>query len=236
MKAVFATFAPRLDAGQLQQRPVPEGGAMFRREWFPIVPELPADASTAVRYWDKAATDGGGDYSVGVLIATHEDLWYVVDVVRGQWSIHQRNQIIRQTADRDARRYSDYRIVIEQEPGSGGKESAHHTIRLLAGLCVRADRVTGTKISRAQPFADQCEAGHVRLVAGKWNIPFIEELCVFPVGDYDDQVDAASGAFAFVVPKPKYEPATALFVAGDPRRYGLHFDHNRDWREFFNRS
>jgi predicted phage terminase large subunit-like protein len=233
MKDEFARFPPRLDLGQLQQRPIPEGGAMFRREWFKIVRELPADASTAVRYWDKAATDGAGDYSVGVLIAEHNDLWYVVDVIRGQWSVHQRNQIIRQAAVRETKRFSDYQTVFEQEPGSGGLESAQHSIRLLAGLRAKADRVTGTKASRAQPFADQCEAGHVRLVEGKWNIPFIEELCVFPAGEHDDQVDAASGAFAHVVRAPKWEPPTSLFVAEDPRRHGI-FLSDHDWRRYFN--
>jgi predicted phage terminase large subunit-like protein len=233
MKDEFAAFPPRLDVGQLQQRPVPEGGAMFRRDWFRIVPELPADATTAVRYWDKAATDGGGDFSVGVLIAQHDGLWYVVDVIRGQWSIHRRNQNIGQAADRDSRRFQDYQTVIEQEPGSGGKESAQHTIRLLAGLRVRADRVTGTKQSRAQPFADQCEAGHVYLVEGKWNLPFIEELCVFPDGDYDDQVDAASGAFHHCLTIPRFEAPSSTFVPPSSRHHGVLYDRTRSWRDLF---
>ena len=35
----------------------------------------------------------------------------------------------------------------------------------------------------------------VKLVEASWNQPFIEELCAFPNGDHDDQVDAASAAF-----------------------------------------
>jgi predicted phage terminase large subunit-like protein len=237
MKDEFATFAPRLFAGQLQQRPVPEGGALFRREWFRIVRELPAEATVAVRYWDKAATDGGGDYSVGVLIVAHDGLWYVADVVRGQWSVHQRSQMINQTAERDSKRFPGCLTVFEQEPGSGGKESAQYSIRQLAGLRVKADRVTGPKMSRALPFADQCEAGHVCLVQGKWNMQFIEELCVFPAGDYDDQVDAASGAFAHVVMTPRFDDApTALFVAGNPNRHGVLGATNRNWRRYFDRD
>jgi predicted phage terminase large subunit-like protein len=38
----------------------------------------------------------------------------------------------------------------------------------------------------------------VVLVRGKWNEPFIDELCNFPAG-HDDQVDAASGAFEELV-------------------------------------
>ncbi|HEY3965444.1 MAG TPA: phage terminase large subunit [Planctomycetaceae bacterium] len=225
MKQAFANFPPRLEAGQLQQRPVPEGGAMFHRDWFKTVPELPRGAKVAVRYWDKAATDGGGDYSVGVLIVEYDGLWYVADVVRGQWSTFQRNSIIRQTAQLDNQRFDNCVTVVEQEPGSGGKESATFTIHKLAGMRVRADKVTGTKAARAQPFADQCEAGHVFLVRGKWNTRFVEELCVFPAGDYDDQVDASSGAFAWCLKTPKYEaPSSATGYHNDPRRYGVLLD------------
>jgi hypothetical protein len=169
MKDAFAAFPPRLDAGQLQQRPVPEGGAMFHRDWFPVVRKLPAEARTAVRYWDKAASENHGDYSAGVLIVLHGDLWYIADVVHGRWSIGNRNRIIQHTAQMDKARFPELTIVVEQEPGSGGKESAEFSVRQLAGYHVRVDRVTGAKELRAQPLADQCEAGNVRLVRGQWN-------------------------------------------------------------------
>jgi predicted phage terminase large subunit-like protein len=86
-------------------------------------------------------------------------------------------------------------VWVEQEPGSGGKESAENTIRNLAGWTVKADRVTGDKATRAEPLAAQCEAGNVKLVKGDWNSAFLDELTVFPQGKYKDQTDAASGAF-----------------------------------------
>ena len=70
------------------------------------------------------------------------------------------------------------------------------TIRALAGYTVRADKVTGSKLERAQPLAAQAEVGNVKLVRGAWNEPFLQELHAFPTkGVPDDQVDAASGAF-----------------------------------------
>ena len=63
-------------------------------------------------------------------------------------------------------------IWVEQEPGSGGKESAQSTIRNLAGFRVYADRVTGDKESRAEPYAAQVEGCNVTLVQGEWNRPF----------------------------------------------------------------
>ena len=73
------------------------------------------------------------------------------------------------------------------------------TVKDLAGHNVRAERVTGSKWDRAQPFAAQCEAGNVKLLRGKWNRAYLDELSMFPHAAHDDQVDASSGAFNKVV-------------------------------------
>ena len=67
--------------------------------------------------------------------------------------------------------------------------------RLVAGTWVSTEREEGTKENRADPFAAQCEHGFVKMVEGSWNRAFVEELCAFPNGGHDDQVDAASAAF-----------------------------------------
>lgn len=64
---------------------------------------------------------------------------------------------------------------IEGEPGSGGRELAENTIRNLAGFRVHADKVTGSKRVRAEPFAAQVQAGNVFLVAGDWVNDFRDE-------------------------------------------------------------
>lgn len=174
-----------------QQRPRPREGGMFKREWFPIVDAAPIQARRA-RYWDKAASTDG-DYTVGVLMSRTDDgIYYVEDVVRGQWSPFQRQQIELQTAQMDG---AGVQVWVEQEPGSGGKESAMLSVRRLAGFTVHVDRVTGDKAVRAMPYAAQCEAGNVKLVRGAWNRDYIDEMCAFPNGAHDDQVDASSGAF-----------------------------------------
>jgi predicted phage terminase large subunit-like protein len=176
-----------------QQRPIPREGAMFKRAWFSrIIPSRPAGAS-ALRYWDKSGSAASGDFTAGVLMVRDDEGFFTVaDVVRGQWSSHERNQIMRQTAELDG---PEVAVWVEQEPGSGGKESAEISVRELAGFAVHIERVTGAKQTRALPFAAQCEAGNVRLVRGPWVAAFIDELTSFPAGKFDDQVDAASGAF-----------------------------------------
>ena len=175
---------------------MPEGDR-FKREWFgSALPERPAFLTHWCRYWDKAGTEGGGDWTAGVLMGRAQGLFFVLDVVRGQWSPAQRNAVIRQTTQLDAQVCPRYTVWTEQEPGSGGKESALATVASLAGFDVHAETVTGSKIVRANPFAAQCEVGNVKLIAGPWNAEYLSELCAFPDGPHDDQCDASAGAFA----------------------------------------
>ena len=179
-------------------------GNRLKRAWLDhFVAALPTGC-TYVRYWDKAGTAGGGAYTSGVLLAqTPTDPkqpsvkhWYIVDVVRGQWSAGERNAVIRQTAELDTQQYGmDLQVWVEQEPGSGGKESAEISVMDLAGYIVHVDRVTGSKDVRMEPLAAQMEVGNVSLMRGKWNADLIDELCALPNGKWRDSADASSGAF-----------------------------------------
>jgi predicted phage terminase large subunit-like protein len=187
---------------QYQGVPRHAEGQRFKRSWFPVVtwppPLMPVPVLPRVRYWDKAGTQGGqGCFTAGVLMCrTAEGLYIVEDVVRGRWGAAERDATMLRTAQADfARCGDDVSIWCEQEPGSGGKESAEATIRQLAGYGVHAERVTGSKEVRAEPFASQCEAGNVRLAAAAWNGDFLDEITGFPNGRFSDQTDAASGAF-----------------------------------------
>ena len=192
IKSVLGTWAFE---ALYQQRPMPLEGGLFKREWFSkFVDTTPAQVDIRVRYWDKAATAGDGDYTVGVRMSrTADGLFYVEDVVRGQWSPGERDRVIAQCAAIDG---EGTQIWFEQEPGSSGVDSVQALIRMLAGYSVHANRVTGSKEVRAEPFAAQCEAGNVILVKGGWNSAWLDEMLVFPNGQHDDQVDATSGAFA----------------------------------------
>jgi predicted phage terminase large subunit-like protein len=185
-------------AGQLQQRPAPLGGGMFKRWFFEIVAAAPASARR-IRFWDKASTDGGGAYTAGVLMAVRDGVYYIEDVVREQLEPFARNRLIKQTAQQDAAKYRQgVTIVIEQEPGSGGKESSLISLRELAGYHVLLDKVQLGKQERALAFASQCGAGNVKIVAPTgtpWLQELLDEFEQFPNGKYKDQVDAATGAF-----------------------------------------
>lgn len=174
-----------------QQRPTAREGYFFNVSKLEIVDAAPA-TGTRARGWDKAATPGDGDYTAGVRISRVDGVFYIEDSYRGQWDTASRDRLIRQTAETDGRSVSH---VGEQEPGSGGKESAENFIRLLAGFSVKVERSTANKQERADPFSSQVNAGNVKLVKGDWNKTFIEEMRTFPYGRHDDQIDAASLAF-----------------------------------------
>jgi predicted phage terminase large subunit-like protein len=178
-----------------QQRPTPAEGGMFKRHWFEIVEALPAEGRWS-RWWDRAATSKGGDYSAGVLMLAHDGRFYVADVQRGQWSSDERNRIMLQVAALDAERTGNTCVTwTEQEPGSSGVDVVQAMVKMLAGYPVRYEPSTGSKEVRAMPFAAQCEAGNVKLLRAPWNAAYLDELTSFPFGTNDDMVDATSGAF-----------------------------------------
>ena len=178
------------------QHDVGNDGEFFRVSMLEIVDAAPAGLPS-VRRWDVAATAGAGDHTAGVRVEGPDSsgLFYVSDVQRGQWATDERNRIIRQTAETDGKAV---RVIVPQDPGSAGVDSARAFVRLLAGFNVTAERESGSKDVRADPFSAQVNAGNVRLVRGAWNRAFIDELRDFMPGidnRADDQVDAAAGAF-----------------------------------------
>lgn len=190
-----------------QGAPLTPGGNRFREEWFRVLSALPVDKrARAVRYWDKAATDMDEDpnsaMTVGTLMVAFPDGRFVIaDVKRGQWDDLERERIIVDTAHQDAGRFGKYnlRIYVEQEPGSGGKDSVKATIRRLAGFQVYGDRVggRGSKEVRWEPYAAQLQAGNIYIVGAAWNRVFIDEHVAAPNGRRLDQVDSGAGSFTF---------------------------------------
>jgi len=189
-------------ASLYQQSPIVVGGGMFPVSSVQVRSAMPEDKEirATVRYWDKAGTSDGGAFTCGVRMhSLKSGGWLISDVVRGQWNAWDRERVIKQTAATDAERFGKHnvRIVTEQEPGSGGLESAQRTIEMLAGYPVFKDKVTGSKELRADPYAAQWQGGNIAVLRNqKWNDTFFDEHEAFPSGKYKDQVDAGAGAFA----------------------------------------
>ena len=187
-------------AGQILQSPIPEGGMMFKTKNI-ILSQVPDDIKWVkrVRYWDKAGTQNAGARTAGVKMGKDkEGRYWILDTVKGQWGVDERERRIKGTAINDGVKV---KIRVEQEPGSGGKDSALWTVRNLSGFSVDVDKVgqsSGNKEVRAEPFASQVNIGNVYMVPGGWNKEYLDELRNFPRSRFKDQVDASSGGFNFL--------------------------------------
>jgi len=194
-------------AGQLQQRPTAREGGLFKREWFKKVKFVNESTVQICRAWDFASTPEGAsgdpDYTVGVKMGIDPEFGgiYVMDVIRGRWSPGEIERKVTMIATLDG---ENCMIRLPQDPGGAGKFQAHYLAAKLRGFSVTSEREEGSKPYRANPFAAQCEHGFVNLLEAPWNDAFVEELCAFPNGAHDDQVDAASAAFRALVRRPKW--------------------------------
>lgn len=180
-------------AGQFQQRPAPKSGGEFQTDMITTVDAIPHGAVMWCRGWDLGATTTG-DYTAGAKLGKLPDGRFIVaDVKRDKLKSHQRDALMKATADNDGQ--GRVKQSIPQDPGQAGKSQVLAFATLLAGHALHFSTETGDKVVRATPFASQVNAGNVVILKGAWNRDFIDELKLFPSGSYDDQVDAASRAF-----------------------------------------
>ena len=186
-----------------QQRPRARDGSAFLRTWIEdnLVGAAPLDADY-IRYWDKAASiRRGADYTAGVLMCRCKTsgVFYVVDVLRGRWAPHEREDQIRAAAFADNAHYGgSVYIRLEREGGSAGIDSALASVSSLAGFLADTEHPSGPKEVRFDGFAGQAKAGNIKFVQGAWNRDYIDELTALWTGAHDDQADATSGAYNFL--------------------------------------
>jgi predicted phage terminase large subunit-like protein len=201
---------------EYQQHPYLVGGGVIPVEKLQVISVFDRrEVVASVLSVDKAGTEGGdGAYTAIVLMHKMKDGRFIIErVVRGHWGALDREKQIKIWADHDKEnlRFSSVRftVVIEQEPGSGGKESAEATIRNLAGHICIADRPGAgrSKEIRCEPFAAQVQGGNVSLVAQhpNWIPEFLEEAESWPHSPHLDQVDAAAQAFHHLTNQVGYD-------------------------------
>jgi predicted phage terminase large subunit-like protein len=234
-KQVLGTF---FFNAMFQQRPENEDAKLTDKSWlkyFSSLAELQNFSRLKfTRCWDLAATEDGGDWTVGVLCAYDEvtDDFYVLNVKRFQASPGGVERLVRQTALEDGPAVT---VGIEQEPGSSGKALVHaYRERVLHGFQVYANPTHNNKVLRAQPWLANVEAGKTHLLTAGWNQPFVDEYDAFPGGEHDDQIDPTAAAYVHMSGKKRLSiawgrdaDANDTLVPGTEKRLGP--DPN-DWR------
>lgn len=185
LERIKATVGPREWSALYQQKPQPDEGTYFQRDWFPSWEKLPA-----LRYYgtsDYAVTDGGGDYTVHRVwgIDSNGDV-YRIDGWRGQTS-----------SDEWIERKLD--LIAKYKPlcwfGEGGviqkavEPMLRRRMRERSVHC-RLEWMSSVhdKPTRARSFQAMAASGRVKFEPGA----DISEFLVFPAGKNDDDVDTAS--------------------------------------------
>ncbi len=174
-----------------QQRPVPETGAYFLKDWLRPVPTLPPKSSMRMFMGsDYAVTSDGGDYTVHAVVGIDaDDRMYLCDVWRQQT-----------TSDVWCDAFCD--MVLQWKPMGAAEESGQiksaigpwldRKQRERRAFVARTQFPTkGDKSVRAQAIRGRMAAGGLYIPAdAPWRAEVEAELLSFPAGKHDDVPDA----------------------------------------------
>lgn len=194
-------------AAQLQQRPVPEGGAVFRREWMrtwrrpedpigePARVALPEQFDTIVQSWDCAfkGTDSS-DFVVGRVWGRKGSQFFLLDSVRERMGFGATIEAIRSTTRKWPRAIT--KLIEDKANGSAVIETLQKEIPGIIAV-----NPQGGKEARANAVAPLFEAGNVfdpPPETYRWVDQARDERLAFPRGANDDGVDADSQALLYL--------------------------------------
>ncbi|CAN5583967.1 phage terminase large subunit [soil metagenome] len=190
-------------ASLYQQSPMPRDGGRFKRSWFKNIIDRAPDGLKWKRGYDLAVSlKTSADYTASVRCAKDSAGNLYID-----------------GGFRKRIEYPDQRkFIVERmqtEPNTEhGVESALHGKAVIQDLrsdwrlrryAFRAIRVEGDKLTRALAWLNLAEEGRVFLIRGPWIEDFVNEVCQFPVGRHDDQIDAVSIAVSMI-----HQPSSKL--------------------------
>jgi predicted phage terminase large subunit-like protein len=182
---------PRTWAALYQQRPAPEEGDYFRKDWLRVTEKVPpADHLRIYGGSDYAVTAGGGDYTVHVVVGLDaEGRMYLLDLWRKRSAS---NEWVEAFCD----------LVLQYKPIGWAEESGQiksgvgpfleQRMRERRAFVAREQfAARGDKGVRAQSIRGRMATEGLYVPAGApWLADFRSELLTFPAGRHDDQVDA----------------------------------------------
>lgn len=174
-----------------QQRPVPSEGGLFKRDWFKQIVDHAPEGMSWVRAYDLAvSTKESADYTASFRCALHKatGILYIADGFRARIEFpEQRKYIVERLTEEKTTRHG----IEAALHGRAVVQELQREMRF-TNRSVKAVRVDADKTTRAHSWSSRAEAGKVVLVRGAWIDEFLDEVCRFPHGKHDDQVDAVS--------------------------------------------
>lgn len=190
-------------AGQMQQRPSPDGGGIFKDEWWKYY-TVPPQIQWAAIYADTAQKTGEqNDYSVFQLWGKSKDGQAVLlDMIRGKWEAP---ELLTQARAFWLKHKAGGAIV--RKMAIEDKVSGTGLIQTLRreGVPVVAIERNRDKVTRAYDAAPLIESGNVLLPQNaQWLSDFLAESRTFPNAQHDDMLDPMMDAVADMLQKPEY--------------------------------
>jgi len=194
-------------AGQMQQRPAPAEGGMFKRHWWKRWGELPS-LEKRIASWDMRFSDSqeaASSYVVGQVWGIAGADHYLLGQVRARLGFTDTLKAVNAVNEWMA---TPAKLVEKKANGAAVIDSLKHNVRGLIPI-----EPEGGKEVRAAAVEPTVEAGNVYLPDGEF-IPvppgyeptsiddFIHEFAIFPNGAHDDQVDAMSQILNWVANAP----------------------------------
>lgn len=176
-----------------QQRPTPDGGAIFKSEWlrFWLPKDLPEQFDQLLISWDMTFKDGDDtDFVVGQVWGRKGAARYLLDQVRRRMGFTDTVAAFRALAAKwpGATR----KLVEDKANGPAVIDALKHAVPGI--IPVEPD---GSKTARAHAVTTFFEAGNVLLPHPEhcpWAREYVAELTQFPGAPHDDQVDATTQA------------------------------------------
>jgi predicted phage terminase large subunit-like protein len=142
--------------------------------------------------------------------AVHGDTYLLIN----QWRKQARFKNLRKAARRFIRRYRPSVVLIE---GTGQGPALHDEIKRQNGMEVVQITPSESKVDRLLQCCHIIRSGRVQLPQdAPWLDAFINELTLFPLVQFDDQVDAMTQFLCWISahPNPMRRPTVAAPIAG----------------------
>jgi predicted phage terminase large subunit-like protein len=183
-------------AAQYQQEPVAEDGNLVRWSWFRFFDDPPYQTAgdKIIVSWDTALSQKElASYSVAVVLQVRGGTVYMLDVIRERLEYPELRRMVIALHRRWRNACDGYSLLIEDK-GSGMGLIQELKREQIYAIAIKPE---GDKVMRMSNQTAHIEAGAVLLPRrAPWLEEFRRELCAFPGGRHDDQVDAFSQALA----------------------------------------
>lgn len=198
VRSIERDLGPREAAAQLQQRPAPAEGAIFKQSWFKHFKEPPARFDQIIQSWDCAFKDtDGSDYVCGTVWGVIGGEYYLLDMEWARMGLPETCAAV----ERLTRKWPKAITKLVEDKANG--PAVVQTLRKkISGMMEVTPE--GGKEARANAVAPLYAAGnvwHPDPTICPWVDDYEVEMTTFPMAKNDDRVDSTTQALNYLYAK-----------------------------------